>query len=208
MRIIADWLAFRDYRPGALNSLNNKPSIIFLLNSLTVGGAERQVVSLLNRLDRSVFRLSLAYLKPVETLLPQLDVTRLEGVLSLDVQRKLDHRAVRSLTDFVDQQDVSVIVSASPYPALYSMLASRGAARRPAQVEIYHATDLQSSKQRLQMVFYKLVFRHLDLLVFVSQLQQSHWSARGLRAKREIVIHNGIDTEYFADRYPASEKYS
>jgi hypothetical protein len=45
-----------------------RPGLLFIVNSLEVGGAEKQVVTLLNHLDSSHFRLHLAYLKPRDRL--------------------------------------------------------------------------------------------------------------------------------------------
>jgi glycosyltransferase involved in cell wall biosynthesis len=185
-----------------------KPGVLFLLNSLTSGGAERHVISLLNRLDLQAFRLSLAYLKPETQLLPALRTDRLDAVVSLNVRRKLDLAAVRSITDIIDRHEVKVVVSTNPYPTLYSVLAARRAAQRPRQVEVFHSAMLHSRKERIQMALYQVVFRSLDLLVYVSRLQRDYWSARGLRARRETVIHNGIDTNFFSDRFSGAQKRS
>jgi glycosyltransferase involved in cell wall biosynthesis len=48
---------------------------------------------------------------------------------------------------------------------------------------------------------FKLLAGDLDLLVFVGEAQQRSWNQRGLRARRERVIQNGIDLARFA---PAS----
>jgi glycosyltransferase involved in cell wall biosynthesis len=183
-----------------------KPGVLFLLNSLSSGGAERQVISLLNHLDTQAFRLSLAYLKPQAQLLPAVQAERLEAVICLGVKRKLDLAAVRAIADILDRQAINVIVSTNPYPTLYSVLAAARAAQRPRQVEVFHSTTLHSAKEKLQMALYRVVFRRLDLLVYVSRLQRDYWHARGLRARRETVIHNGIDTNYFSDRFSDAEK--
>jgi glycosyltransferase involved in cell wall biosynthesis len=185
-----------------------KPGVLFLLNSLTSGGAERHVISLLNGLDLQAFRLSLACLKPESQLLPALRTARLDAVVSLNVRRKLDFAAVRSIANFIDRHEVKVVVSTNPYPALYSVLASRLARRRPRQIQVFHSTALYSWKEKIQMPLYRVVFRRLDLLVYVSRLQRDHWSARGLRARRETVIHNGIDTSYFSDDFSDAQKNS
>jgi len=188
--------------------MTKKPAALFLLSSLTSGGAERQVISLLNRLDPQAFRLSLAYLKPETQLLPILRTDRLDAVVSLNVQRKLDLAAVRSIANFIDRHEVKVVVSTNPYPVLYSVLASKLAGHRPRQVEVFHSTTLHSQKEKIQMALYRVVFRRLDLLVYVSSLQRDYWSARGLRARRETVIHNGIDTSYFSDTFGSEQKHS
>jgi glycosyltransferase involved in cell wall biosynthesis len=189
-------------------TMTMKPGVLFLLSSLTSGGAERHVISLLNRLDIQAFRLSLAYLKPETQLLAALQTNRLDAVVSLNVKRKLDLTAVRAIAQFIDRHEVQVVVSTNPYPALYSALAARLAAHRPRQVEVFHSTTLHSRKEKLQMALYRVVFRGLDLLVYVSRLQRDYWSARGLRARRETVIHNGIDTAYFSDHFGDIQKHS
>jgi glycosyltransferase involved in cell wall biosynthesis len=183
-----------------------KPAVLFLLSSLTAGGAERHVVSLLNRLDTQKFRLSLAYLKPEIQLLPAVVTDRLEAVVSLDVKHKLDLIAIRTISQFIDENQISVVVSTNAYPTLYSTLAARLSKRRPQQIEVFHSTTLHSAKEKIQMILYRIVFRGLDLLVYVSRLQADYWRARGLRARRETIIHNGIDTEYFSDHFSTSQK--
>lgn len=183
-----------------------KPGVLFLLNSLSSGGAERQVISLLNHLDTQVFRLALAYLKPEVQLLPAVRRERLEAAVGLDVKRKLDLAAVASLAALIDRHAIDVLVSTNPYPTLYALLAARGSAQRPRQVEVFHSTTLHSAKEKLQMALYHLVFRRMDLLVYVSRLQREYWQRRGLRARRDILIHNGIDTDYFTDRFSNEQR--
>jgi glycosyltransferase involved in cell wall biosynthesis len=183
-----------------------RPGILFLVNSLGIGGAERHVVSLLNDLDCDAYRLSLGYLKPDGTLLPELKAERLDAVTALNVRRKLDFRVVSSLTAYINERDIRVVVSTNPYPTLYAMLAARRARLPPRQVEVFHSTFTQTLKETLQMALYRQVFRHLDLLVYVSRQQRDYWSARGMRARREVVIHNGVDTDHFTDRSTSSQK--
>lgn len=192
--------------PAAPLTSRARPQLLFLVNSLVVGGAERQVISLLNDLDPHAFAASLGYLKPETALLPQLKRERVEGILSLDVQRKLDLRAIRRLTDYIDEHRVSVVVSTNQYSALYALLAGRRAARPPRQVEVFHTTIPQSRKETVQMLVYRAVFRRLDLLIYVSSLQREYWLARGLRAKRDLVIRNGINTEHFTDDFTPEQK--
>jgi glycosyltransferase involved in cell wall biosynthesis len=188
--------------------MSQQPGVLFLVSSLTSGGAERHVISLLNRLDRQAFRMSLAYLKPDTQLLPALLTDRLDAVVSLNVKRKLDLTVVRAIARFIDEHSVKVIVSTDPYPALYSALAVRLAGHRPRQVEVFHSTTLHGRKEKIQMLLYRVVFRSVDLLVYVSRLQRDYWSAKGLRARRETVIHNGIDPEHFSDHFSGAQKHA
>src|ERR1700726_2095604 len=128
-----------------------KPGILFLLNSLSSGGAERQVISLLNHLDTGVFRLALAYLKPEVQLLPVGDTARREAVVGLDVKRKLCLAAVAALAHLIDRHAIDVVVSTNPYPTLYAVLAARRVAQRPRQGEVFHSMTLHSAKEKVQM---------------------------------------------------------
>jgi glycosyltransferase involved in cell wall biosynthesis len=181
---------------------------LFLVSTLGIGGAEKHVITLANGLDRGRFAISLAYLKPDEALLSQLDRTRLDAVLSLNVQRRIDWQAVRVLTEHVDRLGVDVIVCTNEYPTVYGLLAARRARRRPKLVEFFHTTTFGTIKNKLQMWVYRQIFSRFELLVYVSRNQQAYWRAKGLHARGETVIHNGIDCEHFTDTYTRVEKSS
>jgi glycosyltransferase involved in cell wall biosynthesis len=51
-----------------------------------------------------------------------------------------------------------------------------------------------------------ILFRRCELLIYVSHAQRRYWRARGLRARRDIVIQNGVDTEHFADRLTVAQR--
>jgi glycosyltransferase involved in cell wall biosynthesis len=186
--------------------MNAPLRVLSIVSSLCVGGAEKHAVALLNHLSADGFRLYLACLKPDESLLPQVQTDRLHGVLCLDVRRKLDWHALRRLVGFIDTHDIDVLLCTNEYPALYALLAARRARRRPGLVEVFHTTLLRNRKEQLQMLLYRRVFRNFDLLVYVSTAQQAYWRARRVRAKRDIVIHNGVDAAYFHDDFTPARK--
>jgi glycosyltransferase involved in cell wall biosynthesis len=53
---------------------------------------------------------------------------------------------------------------------------------------------------RLRMLLNRFVFRQCELVIWVSHKQHEYWRARGVRGKRDAVIQNGIDADYFSDR--------
>jgi HSP20 family molecular chaperone IbpA len=72
--------------------------VMFLVNSLCVGGAEKHVVSLVNGLDVRRHRLALTALKREEGLLPQIDQDQLaDGLACLEVDHGVRWQAVRRL---------------------------------------------------------------------------------------------------------------
>lgn len=180
--------------------------VLFLLNSLGSGGAERHAISLVNALDPERFEISVAYLSRAEALLPLVDRSRVRKLWCCDVTRKVDLAAARDLATSLDELEIDVVLCTNPYSALYGWLASRKARRRPRLIEVYHSRFLLTRKERLQMLLYKRILRGFDLLVYVCRDQLDYWRSQGLRAREDTVIYNGIDLEHFTDRFTATEK--
>ena len=183
--------------------------VLFLVNSLCVGGAEKHVVSLVNGLDPARHRLALTALKRDEALLPQIAPQRLpDGLACLDVAQGLSWGAVRHLARQLDAQRTDVLVCTNMYALLYGWLA-RAVSRRGRQVrlvEVFHSTLPESRKEARHMVLYRHLVRRADLLVYVCQAQADHWQVHGLRARQDVVIHNGIDTARFSDTWSPEDK--
>ena len=172
-----------------------------MVNSMLAGGAEKHAVSLANHLDTARFRVGLCNLKPVGSLGRELDGTRLATTISLNVRSKLDWSAVNELARRIDQERIDVIVCTNGYPLLYALIASRRARRPVRLVEVFHTTGYgRPFMSRLRMLLNRFVFRQCELVIWVSHKQHEYWRARGVRGKRDAVIQNGIDADYFSDR--------
>lgn len=186
--------------------MSQTPGLLFVCNSLGIGGAEAHVVSLLNRLDTAQFRLNLAYLKPDSRLLPQLHAARLQSMQCVEVGSRIDARAVRRLAAQIDEQQIDLLVCTNNYSMLYGFLARRRARRPLRIIEVFHTTQLHSLKERVQSLLYRHLFARCDLLVYVCRNQMLHWQKEGVRCRRQTVIYNGIDTEHYQDRYTPADK--
>ena len=185
-----------------------RPGLLFIVNSLEVGGAEKQVVTLLNHLDSSHFRLHLAYLKPRDRLLPQLDTGKLDTLTCCNVSRGVEHRAIRQLADLIRAQRIDAVICTNMYSMLYGYLACARIRPRPKLATVFHTTLLRNYKEKAQMLLYRQLFRRSDLLVYVSENQRDRWRDWGLRAAADAVVQNGIDVDYFsAARTPRHENF-
>jgi glycosyltransferase involved in cell wall biosynthesis len=181
------------------------PGVLFIVNSLDAGGAEKQVVTLLNNLDAGRFRLHLAYLKRLERLLPQVRHERLHALTCCDAGRGFDVGAFRRLLRLVTETQIDLIVCTNTYSLLYGYLV-RLVSRRPLKLlAVFHTTLLRSAKQRLQMQLYRRLFTSCDLLIYVCENQRLYWRKGGLLAA-DAVIHNGIDVEFFRDAFTSEQK--
>ena len=173
--------------------------VTFLVDQLASGGAERHAIQLANALDRSRFRVSLVALKPDATLKSLVNEQALESFWCAGVASKLDLAAVSRISAHLDRTGARVVVAANQYPTLYATLARRRTASPARIIGTYHTTLLQSWKERLQMLLYSgFVFPNCDVLVYVSENQRRYWRGRGLRARSDTVIHNGVDAAHFS----------
>ena len=177
------------------------PGLLFIVNSLEVGGAEKQVIALINRIDTQRFRVHLAYLKRRETLLPQVDRARLDALVCCDVSRGLERRAVHQLRELIETRSIDVIVCTNMYSMLYGTLARSGCETRPQLVTVFHTMLLMSYTEKLQMLLYRRLIKRCDLLIYVCENQRRHWRRLGLHPDRDAVVHNGIDVGRFNDAH-------
>lgn len=183
------------------------PGILFIVNSLEAGGAEKHVVTLLNNLDADRCRLNLAYLKRRERLLPQLRRERLDALVCCDAGRIFDVRALRRLLRLVDETQTELLVCTNTHSLLYGHLL-RLLCHRPLKLlAVFHSTTVTSARERLQMRLYRRLFTACDLLVYVCEQQRLYWRKDGLLAA-DTVIHNGIDVKFFSDAFSVEQKYA
>ena len=196
--------------PGAAAAAHDRVRTLFLLNSMCVGGAEKQVVALFGGLAGVPGHEAwLQCLKDDDALLPQVPEALRGHVLpSLRVRSGVAPSAVAALARRIDAVEADVLVCTNMYALLYGALARTLCRRRHALrlVEVFHTTEPGSRKERLQMTLYRRLVRSADMLVYVSRAQAAHWRARGLAAAAETVIHNGIDAARFTDRSSPADK--
>ena len=142
------------------------PGLLFIVNSLGVGGAEKQVITLLNHLPPGRFRLHLAYLKRIEAQLPLLDRSRLETLVCCDIKRGIERRAVLQLREIIETHHIDALVCTNTYSMLYGFLARRATRQgRPKLATVFHTTLLRTLKEHVQMLLYTRLFKRSDLLV-------------------------------------------
>jgi L-malate glycosyltransferase len=184
-----------------------RPGVLVMVNSMLVGGAEKHAISLVNHLDPARFRSALCHVKAGGGLARELHSSRVDSVLALNVRRKLDWGAVVRLARYIEQNSMDVVVCTNGYPLLYALFAS-WVSRRPVRlVEVFHTTGLRTPiKSPLRMLMNRFVFRQCELVVYVSHKQREYWRAHWVGAQRDVVIHNGIDTDYFTDRSTPEQK--
>jgi glycosyltransferase involved in cell wall biosynthesis len=180
--------------------------LTFVTGWLFHGGAERHAVGLANRLAERGHDCHFVYVKPEATQLERLRLPDGASVRSLDAARYLDPGALRRFATHLSRSAPGAIVAANGYALMYAWLALRLARRRLPLIATFHSTRVRGAKEWLQMLAYRPLFWTASCAVFVSERQRRHWRRRGLVSRRTEVIHNGVDTEAFRDRWSAAER--
>jgi glycosyltransferase involved in cell wall biosynthesis len=179
---------------------------LFVTSSLEHGGAERHTITLFNGLAERGHECHAVLVKDRAA---QLDRIRARGnatVRSLDARRYFDLRALAALARTLAGSSPSVVVAVNEYALLYSTIALRWSRVRAPLVVVHHATDAPGAKEQMKMLLYRPLFWAADCAIFVCNEQRRRWLWRGVAARRNEVIHNGVNTQEFADRMRPAER--
>ena len=171
---------------------------LFVTGSLAHGGAERHAIALMTRLAERRHECHAVYVKSGAG---QQERLRLRGGATaqcLDAARYLDLSALRRFARHLLRIEPAAIVAANPYALMYAALAMRLSRRRVPLVVTFHSNRLLGLKEQLQMAAYRPLFWGADCAVFVCESQRRYWRWRGVCARRNEVIYNGVDTDAFS----------
>ena len=183
--------------------------LLILTGSLAHGGAERQAVTLANRLAERGHECHLAYVKPEGDLRARLRLQGAGTTFSLGACRYLDLKALGRLATEVARIQPAALLAANAYALMYATLARGWSRLRAPLILIYHSTSSPGLKQEAQLLAYRpLMWAAADCTVFVSENQRRYCLRRALLSRRNTVIHNGIDTRHFQDHRSALERHT
>ena len=176
----------------------DRPGILFLVPSLCRAGAEMQVVSLANALDRTVFRKHL--LSYMENLDQYARIAQ-EEVDFYHTPRKgrFDLHLIRTISRIIDLKEIDLIHCTMQHALLIGWLAKHFSKRKPRLVAAIHTTINESLIGELSdRWLYSRILCKCDKIVFVCQKQKTFWTERYPSIeKNSTVIYNGVDTAYF-----------
>jgi glycosyltransferase involved in cell wall biosynthesis len=172
---------------------------LFVTSSFAYGGAEKQTITLMNRLASRGHECHAAYIKENHALLDRVRLRSESAVRCLSAEHYLDRSALADLAALIANLEPTVVVSANPYPLLYATLARRLARIRATMVVTQHSTKVNGPREFLQMLLCRPFFWMADCAVFVCDRQRRYWWRRGVLAKHNVVVYNGVDTDKFID---------
>jgi len=186
-----------------------RKKILFILNSLAMGGAEKQTIALVNSLDKNIFETGLVYLDNENSLLPQVDASQLTVLECLYRKHRLDLRVVKKLRQLIHAHRYDAVVCVDSYPMIYAFICRLTGRRRPAIVQVLHFTTHRPDAWiRIKNIYlYRHLMNRCKKTIFVCKSQMEYWVEKfSIQPAVSTYIYNGIDTAYFSDTFSAEEK--
>jgi glycosyltransferase involved in cell wall biosynthesis len=193
-------VALANVAPGAaandssIEAANSRPDALFLLNNLGIGGSERKIVRLANRLKEEGVNVSLACLNGPYTL--ESTIRRDVPCRRLERSGKFSFRALWRLREILLRERPPTILAVNLYQALYLAVVTWFLPYRPYTVAL-----INTSTFRGHAIFkrvYQSVLARLDHTVHGSEAQRAFWFKANCSAwKHSSVIYNGVDSNHF-----------
>lgn len=172
--------------------------VLFVIPSLMTGGAEKQVVELVNGLDPENFEKHLFIFEENEDLLGNIDLE--QTTYHRHVRRhKFDFSPAWQLAKVIDQHNIDVVHSSLQIAMLMAWLGAFKAKRRVKLLVAIHTTLNRSLKdERFDRYLYRPIMLSCSGIIFVCKAQEVYWTSKFPELKnRAHVVLNGIDTKQF-----------
>jgi glycosyltransferase involved in cell wall biosynthesis len=185
--------------PGrATSSPADTLDVLFVLNSLALGGSERKVVRIANQLRGRGIRAGIASLNEPHTLARELDNN--VPWWRLGRRGKFSVPAVRRLLEIVRRRSPRALIAVNLYPAIYvSAVAALLPRAHPRTVCLLNTSGIRPrGTVSLRAWFYRRLLPFFDRTVHGCNAQRARWLRRGTSAwHRSEVIYNGVDLREF-----------
>ena len=186
---------------------NRKINILFILPSLCIGGAQRQVIDLVNGISGDKFRINLL---TFEKHLDYLNILDREKVRFYNFPRKYkyDFTVIHKIAKIIDKEDIDIIHCTNQIAILFGFLGKLIAKKKTKFIGAIHATINRNFKNELfDWFLYTPLMIFCEAIITVCQNQRIHWSRKyPFLKKKFITIHNGIDFKKFSDITSFEEK--
>jgi sugar transferase (PEP-CTERM/EpsH1 system associated) len=172
--------------------------ILHVVDTWAVGGLQRGLANLIERMDPSRFDHVICAMRPVDPVNAQpLPAGRVQ-VIGLSEQEARSRFQAPALTRKVREVRPNIVHTRNwgTFEALWSALRVRGCAR----VHSEHGVDWDSAEKELwrRILCRRLAFQMANHVVSVShQLKHVHAQRTGFPTTRIEVIHNGVDSVQF-----------
>lgn len=172
--------------------------LLWLIDSLTVGGAESLLIPLARRIDRGAYDLRICCLTTIEGNAVEQEL-RKEGVsiTNLGARNLRDVRAFRGLLRLLREERIELMHAHLTYASIWGALASR--ITGVPVVATLHVAPPQEGRASIRdrIMRFALDRWSAGVIAVSDALRRRYLGGGGIDAKKLMVVHNGIEVERF-----------
>jgi glycosyltransferase involved in cell wall biosynthesis len=181
--------------------------VIFVVTSLIIGGAERQLVQILKHLSRKYFEPVVVCLKDPGVLAEELAPLNIT-IYSRLLNHKADFRVLPRLMAIIKKEKPHILWARGIGDKMFWGRLAGKLTRIPIILSSIHFMGSMGQRKSIIGPFNKILTPLTDRFVAVSENQRRYLiEEEGIPAHKTVVIHNGIDLGGFrAKRGPWSVK--
>jgi glycosyltransferase involved in cell wall biosynthesis len=182
-----------DAKADAEASVATRPDALFVVGNLNIGGSERKIVRLANRLKEEGVHVTMACLNGPYTL--ESALRRDVSCAKLDRKGKFSFRTIWRLRQILVRERPATVLALNLYQALYVACATLFLPYRPRRIALVNTSTF---RRQLYKRMYQRVLERFDLIVHGSEMQKRFWFAPGSKGwKHSTVLYNGVDSDHF-----------
>jgi glycosyltransferase involved in cell wall biosynthesis len=175
-------------------------NVLFIVPSLRLAGAERQVIDLANGLSGDKFNI---HFFTFENELDQINFFDRTKVKFYNKPRrhKFNFSPVGEITRIIDRENIDIVHCTLQIALLFGFLGIRRSQRKPKLIDAVHTTiNINMKADLFDRLLYVPIMRRCDRIIAVCESQKEHWLKKyPFLSKKMVTIHNGIDTMHFTD---------
>jgi glycosyltransferase involved in cell wall biosynthesis len=181
-----------DFKPAARSDVAPvaRNDVLFVLSCLAVGGSERKIARMANKLKDEGMAVSMALINGPYTLEPTL--RRDLPLHKFERRGKFSLATVWKLRSVIRRERPATVVAVNLYQALYVACATFLMRHRPRTVALVNTSSFRG--KHLFKRLYQAVLSRFDHTVHGSRMQKTFWQASDSRTS---VIYNGVDSAIF-----------
>jgi glycosyltransferase involved in cell wall biosynthesis len=179
---------------NAQEAVASRPDAVFVINNLGIGGSERKIVRLANRLKDDGVHVKLVCLNGPYTI--EAGLRRDVPCTRLERKGKFSFAALWRLRRLLVDERPATVLALNLYQALYVAIAMLFLPYRPRTVALVNTSTFRG--HRLWKRMYQSVLGRFDLIVHGSESQRRFWfKADTAGWRNSTVVYNGVDSGHF-----------
>ncbi len=177
---------------------NNKKNVLFLVPTLGRGGAEAQLIDLVNNIDSTQFNKTLVVFDKNIDQVEQVDKQSID-FHHIARSSKYDFSIFRKIANLIDEKKIDVIHSTLQISMLVAKISVFFSKNKPKIIVVIHTTVNVTKKYELaDRLLYRYLMRRCQRVIFVCKKQAQYWGKKYPEITRlSTVIYNGIDIDFF-----------